>query len=123
MNAQFLRQERPAALDKLADRRLFRELSYVNGQWTASMDGHTFEVTDPATGESLAWVSALDTHQTTKAIDAASAAFPKWRALLPQARAKILRDWYERILAAKADLALLMTLEQGKPLAESLGEI
>jgi aspartate-semialdehyde dehydrogenase len=123
MNAQFLRQERPAALDRLADRRLFRELSYVNGQWTASMDGRTFEVTDPATGESLAWMTALDVDQTGKAIDAASAAFPKWRALLPQARAKILRDWYERILAAKEDLALLMTLEQGKPLAESLGEI
>src|SRR5687768_11497585 len=111
MNAQFLRQERPAALDKLADRRLFRELSYINGHWTASTDGSTFAVTDPATGERLAWVAALDADQTGKAIDAAAAAFPDWRALLPQARAKILRDWYERILAAQQDLALLMTLE------------
>jgi len=123
MTAQFLRKERHAALDKLADRRLFRELSYLNGSWTAGSAGKTVEVTDPATGESLAFVAALDGEQTRKAIDAASAAFPKWRALLPQARAKILRDWYERILAAREYLALLMTLEQGKPLAESLGEI
>jgi aspartate-semialdehyde dehydrogenase len=123
MTAQFLRQQRPAALDQLADRRLLRELGYLNGSWTAGADGKTFEVTDPATGESLAWVAALDAQQTTQAIDAAAAAFPKWRALLPQARSKILRDWHARILAAKDDLALLMTLEQGKPLRESFGEI
>ncbi len=123
MSAQFSRQERPAALDKLADRRLIRELGYVNGNWTAGPAGQTFRVTDPATGDSIAFVAALDEAQTGKAIDAAAAAFPKWRALLPQARAKILRDWCDRILAAKQDLALLMTLEQGKPLSESLGEI
>jgi len=123
MTAQFLRQERPAALDKLVDRRLFRELAYLGGSWTSGTGSKTFEVTDPATGDSLAWVAALGAAQTRHAIDAATAAFPKWRALLPQARSRVLRDWYERILAAREDLALLMTLEQGKPLAESRGEI
>jgi aspartate-semialdehyde dehydrogenase len=123
MTAQFLRRQRPAALDKLADSRLFRELGYLNGSWIAGADHKTFEVTNPATGESLAWVAAMDAAQTGKAIAAAGAAFPGWRALLPQARARILRDWHDRILAAREDLALLMTLEQGKPLAESRGEI
>jgi aspartate-semialdehyde dehydrogenase len=120
---QSLRRERHAALDKISDRRLLRELSYVGGCWTAGRDGNSFEVTDPATGEGIAWVAALDAAQAGEAIAAAAVAFPKWRTLLPQERCRILKDWHARILAAKQDLALLMTLEQGKPLKESLGEI
>ncbi|MGX5840969.1 NAD-dependent succinate-semialdehyde dehydrogenase [Mesorhizobium sp. ArgA1] len=123
MSAHFARSHRHEALDRLADRRLLRELAYVDGHWTASEAAESFEVTDPATGATVAFVAALDAHQTTKAIDAAARAFPAWRSLLPQERSKILRKWFELITAAKDDLALLMTLEQGKPLRESLGEI
>ncbi|ESY86812.1 NAD-dependent succinate-semialdehyde dehydrogenase [Mesorhizobium australicum] len=123
MSAHFARSHRHEALDRLADRRLLRELAYVDGHWTASEAAESFEVTDPATGTTVAFVAALDAGQTAKAIDAATRAFPGWRALLPQERSKILRKWFELIIAAKNDLALLMTLEQGKPLKESLGEI
>lgn len=123
MSAHFARSHRHEALDRLTDRRLLRELAYVDGHWTASEAAESFEVTDPATSTTVAFVTALDAHQTTKAIDAAARAFPAWRSLLPQERSKILRKWFELIIAAKDDLALLMTLEQGKPLQESLGEI
>lgn len=123
MSAHFARPHRHEALDRLADRRLLRQLAYVDGHWTASEAAESFGVTDPATGATVAWVAALDARQTSKAIDAASRAFPAWRAALPQERARILRKWFDLIIAAKDDLALLMTLEQGKPLKESLGEI
>ncbi|WP_404927939.1 NAD-dependent succinate-semialdehyde dehydrogenase [Mesorhizobium sp. ORM16] len=123
MSAHFARSYRHEALDRLADRRLLRELAYVDGHWTASEAAESFEVTDPATGATVAFVAALDGRQTASAIDAAARAFPAWRALLPQERSKILRKWFDLIIAAKDDLALLMTLEQGKPLKESLGEI
>ena len=76
MSAHFARSHRHEALDQLADRRLLRELAYVDGRWTASEAGKSFEVTDPATGTTVAWVAALDAAQTTAAIDAASRAFP-----------------------------------------------
>ena len=123
MSAHFARQHRHEALDRLADRRLLRDLGYVGGHWTAGRTAASFEVTDPATGSTVAFVAALDAGQTTEAIDAAARAFPAWRSALPQERSKILRKWFELIIAAKDDLALLMTLEQGKPLKESLGEI
>ncbi|ETA71632.1 MULTISPECIES: NAD-dependent succinate-semialdehyde dehydrogenase [Mesorhizobium] len=123
MSAHFARSHRHEALDRLADRRLLRELAYVDGHWTASEAAESFEVTDPATGSTVAFVAALDARQTTQAIDAAALAFPAWRSLLPQERSRILRKWFELIITAKDDLALLMTLEQGKPLQESLGEI
>ncbi|MES0004576.1 NAD-dependent succinate-semialdehyde dehydrogenase [Mesorhizobium sp. RSR565B] len=123
MSAHFARSHRHEALDRLSDRRLLRELAYVDGHWTASEAAESFEVTDPATGATVAFVAALDAQQTTRAIGAAARAFPAWRSLLPQERSRILRKWFELIIAAKDDLALLMTLEQGKPLQESLGEI
>ena len=123
MSAHHARTLRHDALDRLADRRLHRELAYVGGNWTASEDGATFEVTDPATGASLAFVASLGTSETVCAVDAAADAFPRWRGLLPRERAAVLRRWFDLIVAAREDLALLMTLEQGKPLAEALGEI
>ncbi len=123
MSVHFARPQRDDGLSRLADRRLLRELAYVDAHWTAGDEGRTFEVRDPANGETVAWVASLDAAQTTTAIDAASRALPQWKALLPQERGKILRKWFELIVAAKQDLALLMTLEQGKPLAESRGEI
>lgn len=111
------------ALDDLNDRHLLRQFAYVGGHWTGNAAGRTFRVTDPANGLPLAYVAALDATETAAAVDAAERAFPAWRAKLPQERAAILRRWFDAILAAKDDLALIMTLEQGKPLAESRGEI
>jgi aspartate-semialdehyde dehydrogenase len=123
MSAHFASPKRHDAVGRLSDRRLLRELAYVGGAWTAGAGGRSFEVTEPASGESLAWVASLGADETGAAIDAAAAAFPGWKGLLPQQRAAILRRWFELIVSSRDDLALLMTLEQGKPLAESLGEI
>lgn len=134
MNAMIAAADRPRGrkiakpaehpgLSRLADRRLLRQLSYIDGRWTAAPDGETFPVTDPATGALVSHVAALGTAEATQAIEAAEAAFPAWKALLPQERAALLRRWHVGMLAAAEDLALLMTLEQGKPLAESRGEI
>lgn len=110
-------------LSRLADRRLLKHRAYIDGRWTAGRDGEVFPVTDPASGMVVAQVAALGSAEASRAIDAAHAAFPGWKALLPQARAALLRRWHTLMLAAAEDLALLMTLEQGKPLAESRGEI
>jgi aspartate-semialdehyde dehydrogenase len=83
----------------------------------------TFAVTNPATLQTIASVASLDQQHTNMAIEAAANAFIAWRALAPQERAAKLRRWYELMLAAKEDLSLLVTLEQGKPLGESRGEI
>jgi aspartate-semialdehyde dehydrogenase len=122
-HAHFARSLRHEALERLSDRRLYRELAYIDGHWTAGDTADSFEVTDPASGAIVAFVASLGATQATAAIDAAATAFPEWKARLPQERAKILRNWFDLIIAAKEDLALLMTLEQGKPLAESRGEI
>ncbi|GAB1583634.1 NAD-dependent succinate-semialdehyde dehydrogenase [Phyllobacterium phragmitis] len=123
MSAHFARPDRHAAIDRLADRRMLRELAYIDGHWTAGQAGQTFEVRDPATGAAIGWVARLGAGETDQAIDAAARAFPGWRDLPPRERSIRLRRWHDLILAAKEDMALIMTLEQGKPLAESRGEI
>lgn len=123
MNAVFARPACHEALERLKDKHLLKSPAYVGGRWIANGANRTFEVNDPASSVPLAWVAALDADETAHAVNAAAVAFPNWRARLPQERAAILRKWYDLILAAKDDLALIMTLEQGKPLAESLGEI
>ena len=123
MTAVFARTTFHDALSRLADPHLLRELSYVGGRWIAGREGASFKVTDPASSATLAWVAALDAEQTGEAISAAAEALGTWRGMLPQQRAQILRRWHDLMLEAREDLALLMTLEQGKPLAESRGEI
>ncbi|MCV3735241.1 NAD-dependent succinate-semialdehyde dehydrogenase (plasmid) [Rhizobium sp. TRM96647] len=123
MNAIFARPACHDALERLKDRHLLKSLAYVGGRWVANSANRTFEVRDPASSVPLAWVSALDAGETGDAIDAASAALAEWRAMLPQDRAAILRRWYDLMLSTRDDLALIMTLEQGKPLSESQGEI
>ncbi|CDN52088.1 NAD-dependent succinate-semialdehyde dehydrogenase [Neorhizobium galegae] len=123
MTAIFARPAYHEALTRLADRHLLRDLAYVDGRWVAGADGQSFQVTDPASSATLAWVASLSAEETDAAIDAAATAFPVWRAKLPQERAAILKEWHRLMLEAREDLALLMTLEQGKPLAESRGEI
>jgi aspartate-semialdehyde dehydrogenase len=111
------------ALSNLEDPRLFREQAYIGGKWTAAGDGKVIPVTNPATEAQLGVVPALGAAETGAAIETAAAAFPTWRKLLPQERAAYLRRWYELMIEARDDLALIMTLEQVKPLAEAEGEI
>ena len=123
MTALHARATYHEALSRLSDRHLLRNLSYVAGHWVAGKTGRSFEVTDPASSATLAWVTSLDRKEAFEAIDAASDAFVAWRSLLPQRRSSILRRWYDLMLEAREDLALIMTLEQGKPLAESRAEV
>jgi aspartate-semialdehyde dehydrogenase len=108
---------------RLADPRLQRSFAYVAGRWTAGEANATFPVADPATGETIGHVAALTAAQARAATDAAETAFAGWSTLLPQDRSVVLRRWHELLLAAREDLARLMTREQGKPLSESRGEI
>ena len=108
---------------KLIDGRLLRAEAYVDGAWTSAGGGARFKVDNPATGETIAEVADLDAADTRAAIEAAAAALPAWSALTAKARAVILRKWFELIMAAQEDLAQLMTAEQGKPLAETRGEV
>ncbi|UXY50528.1 NAD-dependent succinate-semialdehyde dehydrogenase [Pseudomonas tohonis] len=108
---------------KLNDLNLLREQAYVNGQWIEADDEGRFAVTNPANGELIAEVASLGRVETARAIDAAQAALPAWRARTAKERSTILRRWYELIMANQEDLARMLSWEQGKPLAESRGEI
>ncbi|WP_026042775.1 NADP-dependent succinate-semialdehyde dehydrogenase [Pantoea sp. A4] len=108
---------------QLKDIALFRQQAYINGQWLNADSGLTTEVTNPATGEVIGTIAKMGATETHRAIDAASAALPAWRALTAKARSEKIRRWYELMLENQEDLARLMTIEQGKPLAESRGEI
>ncbi len=107
----------------LHDNTLFRQHGYVAGAWIEADNGAVSIITDPATGEALGQVPELGAVETRRAIEAAQAALSGWRALTAQARAGILRRWFSLLLENQEDLATLMTLEQGKPLAEARGEI
>lgn len=107
----------------LKDPSLFRQHAYVNGQWLPSQLGETLSVDDPATGRSIGTVPNCGASDTRAAIDAASRALPVWSALTAHERAARLRAWHDAMIANADDLAMIMTLEQGKPLAESKGEI
>lgn len=102
---------------------LLREQSYINGEWVSAADGKTFNVTNPADGSLVATVPELDVAATRVAIEAADAAWPAWRSKTAKERAAILRTWFNLIVENKDDLAQIMTAEQGKPLAESAGEV
>lgn len=108
---------------ELADPSLLRDLAYVDGAWRAGASGVRFEVTNPASGAVLAQVADLDAADARIAIEAAAAAQGPWAALTAKARAAELRRWFDLILANQEDLARLMTAEQGKPLAETRGEV
>src|SRR6056297_1908719 len=107
----------------LGDPALFRSFAYVGNRWTAGATREEVAVTDPATGETIGAVAKLTGEDSAKAVDVAHAALAGWAATLPQERARLLRRWYELIVASREDLARIMTAEQGKPLAEASGEI
>ncbi|WP_198116016.1 NADP-dependent succinate-semialdehyde dehydrogenase [Massilia rhizosphaerae] len=108
---------------KLNDPSLLRQQAYIDGAWCDADAGKTAPVIDPATGETLGTVPHMGAAETRRAIDAANAAWPAWRAKTARERALILRKWNDLMLANADDLAAIMTAEQGKPLAESKGEI
>jgi succinate-semialdehyde dehydrogenase/glutarate-semialdehyde dehydrogenase len=108
---------------QLQDQDLFRQQAYVDGAWVDADQGGTLGVTDPATGEVIGQVPDLGTEETRRAIAAAAAAWPGWRALTAADRGQRLKRWHDLMVAHQEDLAQLMTAEQGKPLAEARGEI
>jgi len=108
---------------KLKDAALLRERAYVDGAWVEADSGATHEVNNPATAERIGTVPDMGASETRRAIEAAKRAFPAWAAKAAKERAAVLRRWYDLMMANQDDLATLMTAEQGKPLAESQGEI
>ncbi len=114
--------KKPSALS-LKDPSLFRQQCYINGQWADADSGKTIDVTNPATGEVLGTIPNMGTAETRRAIEAANAAWGGWRKKTAKERANILRKLFNLMMENQEDLAVLMTAEQGKPMAESKGEI
>ncbi len=110
-------------IDQLNDEALYRTKSFINGLWVDADDGATLEVTNPVNGDVLARVAKVGASETRTAIKAAASAMSVWRAVPAKVRSNILRDWFNLIMAHQEDLARIMTLEQGKIIAESRGEV
>ncbi|MFV1852558.1 MAG: NAD-dependent succinate-semialdehyde dehydrogenase [Thalassospira sp.] len=117
------KEQRCVSLSQLSDLRLLREHAYIDGRWCSADNLQIIEVTNPFDGSFIGTVPNMGVFETRKAIIAAKRAFPAWAALLPQQRAHVLRRWHDLLIENKEDLALLMTLEQGKPITEARGEI
>jgi succinate-semialdehyde dehydrogenase/glutarate-semialdehyde dehydrogenase len=107
----------------LKDPSLLKQLCYLNGQWLPADSGAVIDVTNPANGSKLGTIPRMGTEETRRAIDGAHKALPAWRAKTAKERSTILRRWFDLVMANQEDLAVIMTAEQGKPLAESKGEI
>ena len=107
----------------LKDRSLLRTQCYLDGGWHGADDGRVREVRDPATHRTLGTVPILGAAETRRAIEAAQRAFPAWAAKTAKERSAVLRRWFDLMMANVDDLALILTSEQGKPLAESKGEV
>jgi len=108
---------------KLKDPKLLRELCFIDGVWLGADDGGALDVKNPSTAEKLGSIPNMGAAETRRAIAAAAAALPAWKARTAKERAVILRRWFDLLLEHQDDLATLMTAEQGKPLAESKTEI
>lgn len=107
----------------LKDAALFRQACYVDGAWTQADSGASIKVDNPATGEVVGTVPRFGAAETRAAIEAADRALPAWRRKTAKERAAVLRKWFDLMMEHQEDLARLMTIEQGKPLAESKGEV
>lgn len=110
-------------MSKLSSLELFRQQAYIDGNWLDADSGSSFDVSDPATGEVIGRVPDMGRVETVRAIQAADRAFASWSRKLAKERAALLKRWFELISAATDELALMMTSEQGKPLAEARGEV
>jgi succinate-semialdehyde dehydrogenase/glutarate-semialdehyde dehydrogenase len=102
---------------------LLRDKAFVNGQWISALSGETFDVINPATREKIADVPDLDIRRIREAIDLAHSAMPSWALLTGKERSKLLKRWFDLVIDHTAPLAHLITLECGKPLSESMGEV
>ena len=107
----------------LQDPTLLKTHAYIGGQWTEADDGGTFSVSNPVNGEVIANVAKVGAEETRRAIEAAEHAMISWKAQPAKSRAQILRKWFDLMMANQEDLAMIMTAEQGKVLAESRGEV
>ncbi|VAI44726.1 unnamed protein product [Triticum turgidum subsp. durum] len=112
-----------AAMEKIRAAGLLRTRGLIGGQWVDAYDGKTIEVQNPATGEVLANVACMGNRETADAITSANTTFYTWSKLTASERSKALRKWHDLLMSHKEELALLMTLEQGKPMKEALGEV
>jgi succinate-semialdehyde dehydrogenase/glutarate-semialdehyde dehydrogenase len=110
----------PSLQERLRDKSLLRDRAYIDGAWVGAPSR---PVTNPANGAELAKVPVMSTAEATQAVEAAERAFPGWARLTAKQRSNALRKWFELIVANREDLALILTSEQGKPLAEALGEV
>jgi len=108
---------------KLSDSHLLKSDAFIDGAWSAADNGSRFAVRNPANGEVLAEVADVGEGETRRAIEAAARAFPAWKKKTAKERAAIMRKWFDLVMANHEDLARLMTAEQGKPLAETRGEV
>jgi len=108
---------------QLEDQDLWRTQAYVNGKWIDADTGETNPVANPSNGETIAQIARCGTAETRRAVEAAHAAQPEWRALPAKTRSHFLRQLFDLMMLHQEDLARIMTLEQGKPLAEARGEI
>ena len=107
----------------LKDQSLFKQQCYIDGDWVGADSGEVVEVNNPATQEVIGTIPKLVADETRRAVEAADAAWPAWRAKTAKERSAVLRRWYELMLENQEDLARIMTTEQGKPLAEAMGEV
>jgi len=108
---------------QIADKALLRTQAFINGEWVDADNGETLPVTNPANGDVIAEVAKCGTAETRRAIEAAEAAQVSWRQASAKERSALLRKWFTLMMEAQEDLAQILTAEQGKPLAESRGEI
>ncbi|MBU3083839.1 NAD-dependent succinate-semialdehyde dehydrogenase [Acinetobacter seifertii] len=110
-------------MSSLQSTELFQQQAYINGQWIAAQSNATVPVTNPATGEEIGTIPNMGAAEATQAVEVAYTALKSWKALTAQNRADILLAWYQLVLDHTDELALIMTIEQGKPLAEAKGEV
>ena len=110
-------------LDTLNDTRLLRQQAWIDGRWVDASDGATQAISNPATGDTIATIAKCGTAETRQAVEAAERAQRDWRQRSALERSVLLRRWFDLMMANQNDLALIMTAEQGKPLAEAKGEI
>ncbi|RZO88686.1 MAG: NAD-dependent succinate-semialdehyde dehydrogenase [alpha proteobacterium HIMB59] len=108
---------------KITDSKFYRDKCYINGEWVSADSGETISVNNPATLEEIGTVPKCETAETRRAIEAANAAWPEWKAKSARQRSDILRKWFDLMIENKEELAQMMTIEQGKPINESRGEI
>jgi succinate-semialdehyde dehydrogenase / glutarate-semialdehyde dehydrogenase len=108
---------------ELNDSSLLRTQVYIGGRWVGADSGAVTTISNPATGKQIVFVPDVGVAETRRAIEAAQAAYPAWRGRSAKDRAQVLKRWFDLIIANQDDLALILTSEQGKPLAEAKGEV